>query len=159
VATRGARGAAWAAVWTITLAAAGCGGSGGGESSSLGDPGAFATCATLPPDAGTATAPAPVACVNRAGPTVTLSWDPNREAAVNAPGGGYRVSRGPTAGFDVAAGTPVYDAAYTTGPTAPTTAVISGLGPGVHYLKVVGYSSLGGGSESAPSAEVCVRLP
>jgi hypothetical protein len=131
--------------------AAGCG---GGGSDGPGGNAVPLACGDLPPGAGpavTAAAPASTCQTRSASDPGRLSWVANRETAVNSDGGGYRVYRGSAPGFDVAAVSPWVEV-----PSSQTWAQISGLTPGVHYLKVVAFSP--GGNASAPSAEVCVRL-
>lgn len=96
-------------------------------------------------------------------PTVSVSWNPNREAAVNRAGGGYRVYYGTTSGFNTA--TAAYkDVPYVSGATSPTTTSFNNLLIGTHYFKIMAYSQLnpvGGvsGSLSAASSQFSVSLP
>jgi hypothetical protein len=144
-----ARTMAGVTVCALVLAA-GCG---GGSDGPGGNPVPLA-CGDLPPGAGpavTAAAAASTCQTRSASDPGQLSWIANRETAVNSSGGGYRVYRGSTPGFDVAAVSP-----WVQVPSSVTSAQLSGLTPGVHYLKVVAFSP--DGHASAPSAEVCVRL-
>lgn len=85
-----------------------------------------------------------------AGREVEIAWDANRDSAVNAPGGGYRVYYSPVVGFSLA------DAAVVDVPHAadgtPTRVVVT-LPDGQHYIKIVAYSALNPAG-SAPSAEI-----
>lgn len=92
--------------------------------------------------------------------TVELSWAPNREAAVNAPGGGYEIHYGTRPG--VAPGKPgvsTIDVPYASGPAAPTSTLVE-LWPGTYYVRVIAYSALttarGERARSAPSPELTV---
>lgn len=86
---------------------------------------------------------------------VEISWTPNRETAVNAPGGGYRVYYATTSGFDLAAA-PVVDVPYQGTVPTPTSAVIR-LSSGIHYIKIIAYSALNpGGSLASDESEVVV---
>jgi len=86
---------------------------------------------------------------------VEISWTPNRETAVNAPGGGYRVYYATTSGFDLAAASAVDVPYQGTAPT-PTSAVIN-LPSGIHYIKVTAYSALNpSGSLASDESEVIV---
>lgn len=88
-----------------------------------------------------------------AGGEVEIAWDANRDSAVNAPGGGYRVYYSSVAGFRLADAA-VIDVPYTAGGT-PTRVVVT-LPDGQHYIKIVAYSALNpAGSE--PSAEIEVQ--
>ena len=87
---------------------------------------------------------------------VQISWDANREAAVNRVGGGYKVYFGRTAGFSIA-GANVVDVPYVSGPTAPTTTTLT-LSSGDNFIKVIAYSDLSP-SGSATSSETKVSVP
>lgn len=85
---------------------------------------------------------------------VTLSWTPNHETGVNSAGGGYRVS---------ISGQPMINVPYTSGPTAPTSAVTT-LQTGTYAVTVTAFAALdaqGGlaGSVSAPSQPLIVNVP
>ncbi len=97
--------------------------------------------------------------------SVTVSWQANREKAVNQPGGGYRVYYSTSPGFSITKA-PSVNIPYVSGSQAPTQAVLSNLPSGAKtvYIKVVAYSALkrdgkGPGSESEPSDEVSVSIP
>ncbi len=86
---------------------------------------------------------------------VEISWTPNRETAVNAPGGGYRVYYADTSGFDPAAAS-VIDVPYQGEALTPTSVVVN-LPSGTHYIKVTAYSALNpGGSIASDESEVVV---
>lgn len=87
---------------------------------------------------------------------VKITWTPNRETAVNSPGGGYHVYYATSPNFDISkAG--VLDIPFLSGPTAPITTVIS-LASGSYYLKVTAYSALNT-EGSTPSQEISVVVP
>lgn len=87
---------------------------------------------------------------------VEITWTANRETAVNAPGGGYRVYYADTSGFDIAGAT-VVDIPYQGAPSAPTSTVLN-LPTGTHYIKVTAYSALNPAG-SSPSTESEVIVP
>lgn len=87
---------------------------------------------------------------------VQISWDANRETAVNRVGGGYRVYYSRTSGFDISGATFV-DVPYSTGATAPTTANLT-LSSGDNFIKVIAYSDLNP-SGSATSSEIEISVP
>jgi hypothetical protein len=70
--------------------------------------------------------------------SVTVSWDANRERAVNSVGGGYRVYFSRNGVFDAI--TPFVTAAFTTG-TTPTAAALTGLASGTYTIRVVAFSA------------------
>ena len=86
---------------------------------------------------------------------VAISWTANRETAVNAPGGGYRVYHSRSQGFDVSQAE-YLDVPHQTAGTPNQAAVTLPSGP--NYIKVVAYSALNA-SGSEPSAEVAVIVP
>lgn len=87
---------------------------------------------------------------------VRVSWQANREAAVNGDGGGYRLYYARTAGFDQADAT-VVNIPYTAGAKAPTSTSLA-LGRGIYYLRVRAYSALRpGGSVASAERSVTVR--
>lgn len=88
---------------------------------------------------------------------VRASWAPNRETAVNSPGGGYRIYYAPARNFALDGAVGVIDVPYASGALAPTFALLN-LPPGTHYLKVVAYSTLNP-TGSEPSAEIAVVVP
>ncbi len=87
---------------------------------------------------------------------VQVSWAANREAAVNRPGGGYKVYYSQSPGFDIATAS-VKDVPYSSGATAPVSTTII-LPIGTHYIKVVAYSVLNADG-SSPSAEFSIAVP
>jgi len=87
---------------------------------------------------------------------VQVSWNANREAAVNRPGGGYRVYHSRSSGFDIATASFV-DVPYSSGATASTNANLT-LSSGDNYIKVIAYSGLNP-SGSAASGEIKVSVP
>ncbi|HWP34949.1 MAG TPA: hypothetical protein VNM66_05065 [Thermodesulfobacteriota bacterium] len=80
---------------------------------------------------------------------MTVSWAPNRETAVNRPGGGYHV---------LVDGTVVATVPFGSGPLAPTETTVE-LPSGTHVIQVRAFSNLNGGTTSAPSAPVAVTVP
>jgi hypothetical protein len=93
--------------------------------------------------------------------TVNVSWDANREAAVNDFGGGYKAYYSITQGFNINdAGVTEVDVPFTAPPSAPTNITLQ-LNSGRYYFRVVAYSALNppGGSTSAPSAEYPFAVP
>lgn len=64
--------------------------------------------------------------------TVTISWDANREAAVNTTGGGYTVA---------ISGQPMIDVPYVSGPATPTSTTAT-LMSGSYSVTVTAYSAL-----------------
>ena len=84
------------------------------------------------------------------GKPYTVSWNANREKAVNSSGGGYRVYYSQVQGFDISNAAFV-DVPWVSGQT-PTTADIT-LTSGTWFIKVTAYSALNGGSNSKPSEE------
>jgi hypothetical protein len=93
---------------------------------------------------------------------VTISWDPNRETAVNMSGGGYKVYISTSSGFDITdAGVSVVDVPFVSGPTAPTSTSLQLLSATTYYARVIAYSALNppGGSTSAPSDEHSFVVP
>jgi len=86
---------------------------------------------------------------------VTISWDANRETAVNSAGGGYTVAISGQSPINVA-----YVSGLATTPTTTTANLISGS----YSVTVTAYSALmppGGttGSTSFPSAEYTFQVP
>lgn len=87
---------------------------------------------------------------------VHASWSPNRETAVNRPGGGYRIYHAPVADFALDRAAGVIDVRYVSGERAPTSALLA-LPPGTHYLRIVAYSMLNpAGSDPSPATAVVV---
>jgi len=95
---------------------------------------------------------------------VTVSWNANRETAVNTPGGGYKVYYSTASGFDISdAGVGVVDVPFVAPPATPTSTSLQ-LVSGQYYFRVVAYTALvapwgSGGSISAPSAQVALLVP
>ena len=85
--------------------------------------------------------------------TVVVSWTANPDTAVNRAGGGYRVYYSTINGFSITdPSASVVDVPYSSGAQSPTTTTLQ-LSSGVHYFRVVAYSSLNrpgssGGSQS-----------
>lgn len=96
--------------------------------------------------------------------TVTVSWETNRESAVNTSGGGYEIYYSKTSNFDIEyAGVTVIDVPYVSGTTAPTSKSIE-LSPGTYYFKIVAYAEIsqpgtGSPSRSDPSTQLKVVVP
>ena len=96
--------------------------------------------------------------------TVSVSWNANRETAVNALGGGYKLYYSTVSGFDISdAGVSVVDVPFVAPPAAPTSISLQ-LASGRYYFRVVAYSALnspwdGGGSSSAPSVQLSLLVP
>jgi len=96
--------------------------------------------------------------------TVNVSWNANRETAVNAAGGGYKLYYSTSSGFDISdAGVSVVDVPFIA-PPAATTNISLQLSSGQYYFRVVAYSALtapwrSGGSTSVPSAQISLVVP
>lgn len=96
--------------------------------------------------------------------TVNLSWNANRETAVNATGGGYKVYYSTIAGFDLSdPGVSVVDVPFVAPPAAPTSLNLQ-LTSGQYYFRIVAYSLLtppwgSGGSASVPSTQISLVVP
>lgn len=88
--------------------------------------------------------------------TVLVSWVANREADVNAVGGGYKVYFSRTPDFDIT-GASFVNVPYVSGATAPTSTMLT-LSSGDNFIKVVAYSALNPGG-SLPSAQISVSIP
>ena len=88
---------------------------------------------------------------------VKLSWQPNREAAVNRAGGGYTIYYSTTANAPAASTTEV-SVPYVSGAAAPTTATLN-LMPGTYYIRISAFSALNGGTLSEASPEITVSVP
>jgi hypothetical protein len=73
--------------------------------------------------------------------SVVISWNANREKAVNSAGGGYRVYYSTLNNFSTT-GASAVSAPYASGSTAPTSAIIPSLPSGTYYYRVVAYSAL-----------------
>jgi len=96
--------------------------------------------------------------------TVNVTWNANRETAVNATGGGYKVYYSTSSGFDITdAGVSVVDVPFVAPPAAPTSTSLQ-LPTGQYYFRVVAYSALtppwgSNGSTSLPSAQISLLVP
>jgi hypothetical protein len=96
--------------------------------------------------------------------TVNVTWNANRETAVNATGGGYKVYYSTTPGFDISdAWVSVVNIPFVAPPAAPTSISLQ-LPSGQYYFRVVAYSALtapwgSSGSTSAPSAQISLAVP
>lgn len=91
---------------------------------------------------------------------INISWTANREADVNAAGGGYRVYYSVSPNVNTATANFV-DVPYVSGLSAPTSTQISGVGAATYYIRVVAYSaynplSVAGGNRSSDSSEFTV---
>lgn len=85
---------------------------------------------------------------------VVMSWETNRESAVNRAGGGYRVYRSNTTAFEPTTVT-VFDVPY----PAPPQATLN-VTPGTYYIKVTAYSELNSaGSAASPVTKLVVTSP
>jgi len=90
--------------------------------------------------------------------TVTVSWDPNPEAAVNAAGGGYRVHYAETSGLPLAQ-TQVFTVQYDPATNRTPATVDLALAAGTWYVRVVAFSDPLNLAGSVPSSELAVRVP
>jgi len=96
--------------------------------------------------------------------TVNVTWNANRETAVNAAGGGYKVYYSTSSGFDITdAGVSVVDVPFVAPPATPTSTSLQ-LPTGQYYFRVVAYSALtpqwgNNGSTSLPSAQISLLVP
>lgn len=104
------------------------------------------------------------ASVNQPPPTypVRVSWNVNREGAVNSLGGGYRVYYSNISGFTLVNAAYV-DVPYVSGPLTPTNIIINFNSVGTYYVKVVAYTSFTangpGLNMSLPSGEAAIAVP
>lgn len=104
----------------------------------------------------------PVMCTG--GPAITVTWNANRETAVNTSGGGYIVYFSASTGFNPGDANVCSQAVpYVSGATAPTTTTIDPPS-GTWYVRVAATSSLNapgstGGSESTASSQTTVVVP
>ena len=95
---------------------------------------------------------------------VKVSWNANRESAVNATGGGYVIYYGKSQGFVPSTASSVV-VPYVSGATAPTSGEITNLPAGTYYVEVVAFSKLNspsksnGGSNSSPSSAFQITVP
>lgn len=118
------------------LALVACGGGGGDGSAGSSEASNAMTTVTVSPGA------------------VVISWEANRESAVNRAGGGYRVYRDKASAFDPATVT-VFDIPH---PAPPQ--VLLNFTPGTYYIKVTAYSGLNpAGSAASPVTELVVSNP
>jgi hypothetical protein len=95
--------------------------------------------------------------------SIAVSWNANREKAVNMAGGGYLVYYSTSSPVNTSTASYV-DVPYVSGATAPTSTMITGLSCGKWYFAVVAYSALhpsgsSSGSRSIASSEVAVTVP
>lgn len=72
---------------------------------------------------------------------ILISWDANREKAVNSTHGGYKVYYSQTPGFELNSATMI-DVPYVSGPLAPTSTKLTNLVSGTYYLRIIAYSGL-----------------
>ena len=86
---------------------------------------------------------------------VRIRWQPLRETAVNRAGGGYRVCSSRIPCFQMEQANCVL-LPFRSGASAPTSLRLE-LKPGLHYIRVYGYSDLNALGEA--SAEIKVELP
>lgn len=106
--------------------------------------------------------PPPLVCDG--GSAVTVSWNANRETAVNSSGGGYVVYFSQSSGFNPGdSNVCSQDVPYVSGTTAPTSTVIDPPS-GTWYVRVTATSQLNapgttGGTESAASSQTTVIVP
>ncbi len=118
-----------------------CGGGGGGAS------------AVPPPP------PRPVQPVN-----IQVNWAANKETAVNASGGGYRVYYATTAGLALTdPAVTMVDVPYVSGTTAPLSTTLSVQSGDIYYFRVTAYSALdrigqSGGTESLSSSNFSLNV-
>lgn len=121
----------------------GCGGGGGGE-----DPPMVAPSSSVVID---------VECTDPC--SVLLSWDANREKAVNSAGGGYKIYYSTDSDFQITdSGVTIIDIPCTPPDPLPTFKSIAFPSKGTWYVRVAAYSSLNGGSTSAPTAVKIVKV-
>ena len=86
-----------------------------------------------------------------------ISWDANRDKAVNTTGGGYILYYSQDSGFSVT-GAQKVDVPYVSGSTAPTSTSLS-LSEGTWYLRLSAYGVWGGATQySEPCAQVTVNV-
>ena len=73
----------------------------------------------------------------------TISWDANREAAVNSPGGGYRVEYSSDPAFSqVKSKSVFYDESSSSLATSTMLTIPAGSAKGTWYVRVKAFSSL-----------------
>ena len=99
-----------------------------------------------------------VSCDGGTQKNVSVSWAANKEIGVNSTGGGYKVYYSLLSGFAAGdAGVTIVDVPFVSG-TTPVSKVLS-LSPCIYYVRVAGYSNLGGGTTSDLSTEITVTVP
>jgi hypothetical protein len=87
---------------------------------------------------------------------VSLSWNANREKAVNTTGGGYRVYYGQSP--SVTGSTPYVEVSFVSGSLSPTTTRLTGLVSGTYYVHVRAFSALNPtGSDFSSASQFTVR--
>jgi hypothetical protein len=87
---------------------------------------------------------------------VNLSWNANREKAVNTSGGGYRVYYAQYS--SVTDSTPFVDVPFVSGSQSPTNLRLTGLVSGTYYVHVKAYSALNpSGSDLSSASQFTVR--
>jgi hypothetical protein len=87
---------------------------------------------------------------------VLVQWTANREKAVNDTSGGYRVCYSKTSGFDHTVAS-CANVPYVSGPTAPTSTVVSLPTRGTWFFKVVAFSSFNTGGNV--SSQLTLNVP
>ncbi len=96
---------------------------------------------------------------------IQVSWNANREAAVNTSGGGYRVYYATTAGLELTdPAVTMVDVPYISGSTAPLSTILSVQSGLLYYFRVTAYSALNrigqsGGTESQSSSSFSLNVP
>lgn len=81
---------------------------------------------------------------------IVLSWASNREAAVNAAGGGYRVYYSTSSNVTTASQAIVVP--YASGSSTPTSVGLTGFSPGTYYARIQAYSSKNAGGSALSTA-------
>jgi hypothetical protein len=110
------------------------------------------------------TLPTPTPTPTPSTKTLIVSWNSNKESAVNSSGGGYKVYYSTTPDFDLNNASLV-NVPYVSGNSAPTQVEITNLARGnTYYIKVIAYSSITSpmtstNSTSTPSTEVSIAIP
>jgi hypothetical protein len=86
-----------------------------------------------------------------------VSWDANRQKAVNRGGGGYRIHYSRRSDFSIEL---VQDVPFVFGDHSPTSAVLAFNQDqkGLWYVRVTAYSDIGGGKESPVSPAISVTV-
>ena len=98
------------------------------------------------------------------GSSIQISWNPNPETAVNRSGGGYRVYYSTISGFNPGdGGVTEIDVPYSSGVSAPTSALINYVNPGTYYIRISAYSALNapgtsGGSTSTATSQFTLTI-